>query len=205
MSAPSRVVDLVALSRAGGAPWSTLTIPHAWPPVRLIRLRYDRRTRASVALVEFPPRWSRPACGHYLVGEEFVVLRGRLRVGRERYAAHDWAWLPPSLTRGASAAPEGALALAWFSGAVIWRAGPGVAEPREAVRATLSAPAARLGPLRAPMAGVPGDSALWAGPVPVGRCAEREMVWPASWQWAWVSDREEPPRLAGPVLVRWWT
>lgn len=89
-------------------------MPGSTAPVRLARLS------RTVSLVRFPPGWTRPERGHYLAGEEFVVLEGELRVSGVTYPAGSSGSLPAGAPRWDSASPTGALALAVFDGPPTW-------------------------------------------------------------------------------------
>lgn len=200
-------VDLAAGGRPAG-PWRALGIPGAAPPVQLARLHADALTGASVLLVSFPPGWHRPGTGHYLVGEEFVVLRGDLRVNGERFAAGDWAWAPPLASRAASRSAGGALALAWFSGKARWRDGPGQAPP-VICRAGLLEP----GPRRIGTADVPGGSAVVdlssvkpdGGPARLPAGTDRDLLDAARMRWCFLPAGSTPPACQGSVLLRNWS
>ncbi|WP_395105363.1 cupin domain-containing protein [Actinomadura sp. SCN-SB] len=116
---------------AAELPWRSFTIPSSAPPVRLLRLEVDRSDGSSTSLVRFPPGWSRPDAGHYLVGEEFVVLEGGLTVSGVEYGPGDHGWIPAGATRHGSRTETGALALAWFSGVPDWVDAPGSAPTGE--------------------------------------------------------------------------
>ncbi|WP_327084916.1 hypothetical protein OIE66_21360 [Nonomuraea sp. NBC_01738] len=145
-------------------------IPGANLPVRLSPL-----TRSS-RLVRFPPGWARPEVGHYLAGEEFVVLEGELLVSGVTYRAGHHAWLPAGTMRHDSRAPRGALALACFDAEPTW------------VPSELDEPD---GPsLRTPLAGVvipegglrlTPHSLLFDRPAPLDRPAE--LVTVGTWTW----------------------
>ncbi|TAM87101.1 MAG: hypothetical protein EPN43_09720 [Jatrophihabitans sp.] len=201
MSAPDdgRVVDLLAIG-ADDPRWRATTIPDSAPDVRLIRLHVDRETRASLQLVEFPRGWSRPAPGHYLAGEEFVVLRGAIDLGGTRATAGDWVWVPPLGLRGPTHAPEGMLALAWFSAPAIWQ--QGAAATAGGSLSHRSRPAA--GPLRAPATGVPGTSDAAAAPPSGADGADRDVLCVDGMRWAFVASGADVPALAGPAPIRRW-
>lgn len=187
MDTSVRRLDLRALADGDGPGWTTTTLPGSSAPVRLLRLHHDRATKANVSLVAFPPAWSRAAAGAYTAGEEFLVLRGGLAVSGQRYDAGVRAWLPAGAFRFDSAAPSGALAVAWFSGPPTWvpHRGPGPART------------AALPPVTPPTK-PPTE------PEPVDARRDRELLWPESWQWAWVPAGHPAPRVAEPAFVRFW-
>lgn len=195
-----RVVDLPGLLE-DAAGWFELVIPDATPAVRLLRLHVDPRTRASVALVAFPPGWSRPGAGHYVAGEEFVVLTGSLAVSGHEHRAGSWAWIPPCATRSDSHSQRGALALAWFSGPVLWRGAVGDQSATSEVTYGQPTP----GRLRRHRSGVPGSSHVVAalGNAPLDM--EQDLLSLPDLSWTLLPANHRPPPLNGPVLVRLWT
>lgn len=195
-----RPLDLLAVP-ADAPGWVQMTIPGGTPQVRLLRLHVDRATKASVSLVVFPAGWRRPDIGHYLSGEEFVVLQGSLTVSGAEHEAGQWVWVPPLATRSDSSAPRGALALAWFSGPATWRDGEGEPAATAAVVSARPVP----GPLRVRRPGVPGESCLLAE-LPTGaEPVERELLSLADARWILLPAHRISPPLAGPVLVRHWS
>ncbi|MGH8961638.1 MAG: hypothetical protein ACRDWT_10690 [Jatrophihabitantaceae bacterium] len=191
-----RVLDLLSCRSEDSFEF---TIPDAAPPVRVWRLHVDPETRASLSLVEFPVRWCRPGRGHYLAGEEFVVLRGSLQVSARLSGPGAWAWLPPGVTRWDSCSRDGALALAWFSGPAVWCSGDGP------TAGTGHGGLAAAGPLRVRAPGVPGRSAvlsrLPAKPVQV----DRDVLALRDFSWAFVPAGRAPGPVDGPVLERRWS
>ncbi|NUT11397.1 MAG: hypothetical protein HOQ38_13070, partial [Nonomuraea sp.] len=95
-------------------PGRDVLMPGATLPVRVTPLD------GSTSLVRFPPAWSRPARGHYLAGEEFVVLEGELSISGVAYRAGQHAWLPAGALRHSGAAPGGALTCTFFAGQATW-------------------------------------------------------------------------------------
>jgi hypothetical protein len=200
-AAPDGVHDLLAVGGRPGADWLTTTIPGSSPPVSLQRLHLHRGTKASLSLVRFPAGWARPGVGHYDVGEEFAVLSGVLEVSGIAHRPGDVVYLAPGTRRRDSAAADGVLALAWFSGPPQWHTEPddgcvelpgGYAGP----------PAA--GPLRTASAEVGGGSEL-ADPSPGAPAGtDRDILWLQGTRWTFVPAGAQPPRLPGPALVRTW-
>ncbi|WP_433444138.1 hypothetical protein [Nonomuraea sp. CA-141351] len=160
-------------------------IPGSNLPVRQAPLE------GSAWLVRFPPGWARTERGHYLAGEEFVLLEGELCVSGITYRAGHHGWLPAGALRHSSAAPGGALAFTSFDGEDTW------------VRSDLDEPD---GPtLRTPLetvvipeGGLPltPHSALLDTPVALDRPAE--MITVPTWTWERSTLIPE-----GRVLVRW--
>lgn len=194
----NRPLDLAAVAvHAKG--WRSMTLPDASPAVELHRLFLDAATRTTVSLVRFPPGWQRAVTGHYDVGEEFVLLSGDLTVSGVAYAAGDWAWLPPSSVRSASASRTGALALALFTGVPSWSphappSGSGV----KSLRGKVTAPAL----LR------PDENQGWTDvvkPAPArAGDVSLDVLWPASAMWATAAPGESLPPLPGLAVVRHW-
>ncbi|MFI0353377.1 hypothetical protein [Actinomadura sp. 9N407] len=160
-----------------GLPWKPFTIPGSTPAVDLMRLEADPADGASTLLVRFPPGWNRPGPGHYLSGEEFVVLEGALTVSGVLYGPGDRGWVPAGATRRDSGTETGALALAWFSGAPAYVEGE-AAEPsgRTAERTpllTVPIPDGGL-PLRS---GDTGETRLYER-APASFAAAARVLWP---------------------------
>jgi hypothetical protein len=152
-----------------------------------------RRTRLDgmSALVRFPPGWARPGRGHYLAGEEFVLLEGELSVSGITYAAGHHGWLPAGTLRHSGAAPGGALAFTAFAGEDTWVPsdldepdGPSLRTPLEGV--VIPEGGLRLTP----------HSVLLDTPVALGGPAE--MITVPTWTWERSALIPE-----GRVLVRW--
>ncbi|WP_169988619.1 MULTISPECIES: cupin domain-containing protein [unclassified Microbispora] len=200
-SGEAGVVDLHAPDLA----WTTVPMPGAADPVRLVRLHLDRATRSSVSLVRFPAGWSRPGAGHYTCAEEFVVIEGRISVSGTDVEAGTYAYLPPRATRTATVAGSGGcLAVAWFSGAPVWREGPAADVPdHDPVHGPVHGPP---GLCRRRRPAVPGDSAVLPSVAGLPeRLAEAvDLLFVDSPRWAYVPPGEPLPGLPGPVLARRW-
>jgi hypothetical protein len=129
---PGAVVDLSAPDRLSWveAVLPDSSVPAGSPAPEMVVLgRGAPEGRALWALVRFPPGWARPVGGWYSAEEQVVVLEGRLSVSNVDVEAPGWVCFPPCTPRFASAADEGALALARFSEPPRWVRG----EPPEAV------------------------------------------------------------------------
>lgn len=110
---------------APGTAWEAVHLPGSEPAIRRAVLHREGGGGRSVLAVEFPAGWRRPAAGHFLVDEEFLVLRGRLEISGVGVEAGDVAVVPAGALRAGSAAgTEGCLAVAWFGGVPGWRPGP---------------------------------------------------------------------------------
>jgi hypothetical protein len=110
---------------APGTAWEAVHLPGSEPAIRRAVLHREGRGGRSVLAVEFPAGWRRPAAGHFLVDEEFLVLRGRLEISGVEVRAGEVAVVPAGALRADSAAgPEGCLAVAWFGGVPGWLPGP---------------------------------------------------------------------------------
>jgi hypothetical protein len=192
MVGDATVIDL----RGGDLPWRSMAIPDSAPSVELARLHVDQRTKASVALVRFPPGFARPGVGHYQCAEQFVVLGGAIDVSGIRYVEGDYAYLPARTDRADSGSPGGCLAVAWFSGPPVWSAGRSSAPPDEpGLHGRVGDPAGSVG------GGAYGRDRVAAGPVDV----TTELLWPGSRLWCLLPAGATPPPLPGPVLVREWS
>ncbi|AQZ64250.1 unnamed protein product [[Actinomadura] parvosata subsp. kistnae] len=176
---------LIDLLDDAGLPGRAFLLPGSNVPVRLARLG------CSATLVRFPPGWERAERGHYLAGEEFVLLSGELRVSGITYLPGQHGWLPAGTLRHSCAAPHGALAFTAFAGQATW-----VRSDRDEP----DGPAQRT-PLESvviPRGGLPltPHSALLDTPIPLDRTAEVITV-PT---WTWERSALIPE---GRVLVRW--
>lgn len=114
--------------------WRTITISDGSPPVGLARLDRDGPTGAFAALVRFPAGWERPTAGRYGVEEELLVLEGDFRMSAVAYRSGDYALFPAGYVRSRSAAPRGAVCLAFFGGPADWTRVPEQEPPTAPVR-----------------------------------------------------------------------
>ncbi|KAB8194419.1 hypothetical protein FH608_014390 [Nonomuraea phyllanthi] len=175
------LVDLLAADLPG----RDFLLPGTNLPVRRQRLN------GSAWLVRLPPGWARAEHGHYLAGEEFVLLEGELCVSGVTYRQGQHGWLPAGALRHSSAAPGGALVFTSFDGEDTWVPseldepdGPTLRTPLESV--VIPEGGLRLTP----------HSALLDTPVPLHRPAE--MITVPTWTWELSTLIPE-----GRVLVRW--
>jgi len=99
--------------------WRLVTIPDGSPAVAVARLR-EEAGGAFWALVRFPPGWSRPITGHYLVDEEFWVIEGDLVMNGVTYRPEQGACLRAGTPRSDTRSAAGALAVARFAGPATW-------------------------------------------------------------------------------------
>ncbi|MFI6396276.1 hypothetical protein ACIBHY_07130 [Nonomuraea sp. NPDC050547] len=166
------------------APGPEFHIPGSTLPVRLARLH------GATSVVRFPAGWERRPRGHYLAGEEFVILAGALHVSGVTYAPGHHAWLPAGTLRHDSAAPEGAVALARFAGPPTWvpslldeADGPTVRTPLESVVI--------------PPGGLALSPLSWLRDSPVPLQGSAEIVTVGTWTWQLSAFMPE-----GRVLVR---
>lgn len=174
------LVDLLGAEPSGDA----VLMPGSTTPVRQARLT------CSSSVIRYPPGWARPQRGHYLAGEEFVVLDGELLVSGVAYPAGRHGWLPAGALRHSGAAPAGALVFSAFAGTAAWVPsdldepdGPTLRTPLEGV--VIPAGGLRLTP----------ESVLYDTPEPLDRPAEMIIV--GSWTWELSTVMPE-----GRVLVR---
>lgn len=168
-----------------GLPGRDILLPGSHLPVRMTPLD------GSASLVRFPPGWTRPERGHYLAGEEFVLLAGELRVSGITYLPGQHGWLPAGALRHSGAAPAGALAFTYFAGEAAWVP----SDLDEPDGPTLRTP---LATVVIPEGGLPltPHSVLLDTPVTLGHPAEVITV-PT---WTWERSTLIPE---GRVLVRW--
>jgi hypothetical protein len=94
-------------------------IPDSHPPVGSVRLHSGESGWFS-AVVRFPRGWLRDVKGAYAAAEEFVLLDGTLEMNGLRHAPGSAVRVPQHGVRWRTESPDGALALAWFSGSATW-------------------------------------------------------------------------------------
>lgn len=174
-----------------GADWETLSLPGSQPAIRRTLLHREGRGGASVQGVAFPPGWSRQAAGHFRVAEEFVVLRGWLRLSGVEVGAGDHAVVPAGALRvDSSVSPDGCLAVAWFGGVPHWEPGPAQDDPRPITRHLVDAVLlTEGGRLR---------------PCPPGAIAGPADVVTTGGRWEWIPDGTTAPPPEMPAVVRLW-
>ncbi|HLI14633.1 MAG TPA: DUF4437 domain-containing protein [Acidimicrobiales bacterium] len=97
-------------------PWTSGLYGGARPEVEVRVLSVDDETGASSLLVRYPPGFERREPHRLACDEEFFVLDGSLEVGDLHYGRYCYAHLPAGFERTAMRAPEGALAVTFFSG-----------------------------------------------------------------------------------------
>lgn len=189
---------MATLLRDAVGEWVEVLLPDSDRPVRLLRLRSDPLSKASVSLVRFPPDWRRPTVGYYDSAEEFVILEGGIDV-IGRHTVGDYVYLPPRTVRDHTVSDEGALVLAYFSGAVDWHEGrPAVGPPGDPV---FGAP---RGVMRAAEAQTPPGSYMVLDRFPVEPFTVNADVLgleTCSWEWVPAGARAS---ITGPVHVRTW-
>lgn len=173
-----------------GLPDRDYLIPGSTSPVRLARL-HVRPDGGSTSLVRFPPGWTRPARGHYLAGEEFVVLDGTLHVSGITYRDGDYGWIPAGSLRFDSESPAGALAVALFDGPPAWVGSDGDAGQGAAVHASLRTMTIPDGGLT-----IRPGTVLMAGGTPIAPCEALTM---GDRGWNLIEKGEPLPR--GRVLL----
>jgi hypothetical protein len=78
-------------------------------------LSRDEQTGASSLLVRYPAGWSGPG-GPLTADNELFVLDGALQIGARSYQKYAFAQFPAGFGTGGWSAPEGAIALEFFSG-----------------------------------------------------------------------------------------
>lgn len=99
------------------------TIPGSSPPVTIYRLLLESNG-ASQSVVRFPAGWIRPVTGAYNQFEEVLWLEGSFAMSGQTHGPDTYTWFPVNFVREDSRAPDGALALAWFSGKTTWTVDP---------------------------------------------------------------------------------
>lgn len=190
--------------------WREFTIPGSTPPVSLARL-YLEDGGGVTLLVRFPPGWSRPGTGHYDAIEEVLFLEGGFQMSGATYGPDSYGWFPAGYLRVDSASPDGALALAWFSGVNNWYPGSS-AEAEQTQPATIvahwpSAPllGSPLGQGSARLLHPSAERPTWiVDQVPAGDVSDRvvELFSLSSRRWARVVPGDELPVLDGPAFCR---
>lgn len=183
---------------SGERDWRDIEIGGGTPSVRLERLHYDRATKASTSLVEFPAGWTRPDTGWYPCAEELHVISGSITVSGLTYEAGGYGYMPPFYSRIDSSS-DGCLALAWFSGAPGWNLG--TAEDQITHEGFKSS---NLVGYRTGRTDVIGRSSTYP------KMGERrmpgafEIVDLKTWDWGMFLDEEPFPTVENDVFQRWW-
>lgn len=180
--------------------WQPVEIPGTRVAVELWRLHADSASGANVAVVRFPPGWTRPRSGHYMAAEEMVVLQGAVDVAGLRTAG-DYVYLPPRTLRPPSGSETGCVVLAYFSTLPQWMDGPPGTPPsgtpvhkRKDLRGTL----------RTGTPEVPGSFRVMVAMPAEAQPVDRDVYWPESGHWEWLPGGSEPTLLTGPAYVREW-
>lgn len=174
-----------------GPAWEPLTLPDSRPGVRRAVLHAAGGGGASVQAVDFPPGWRREPAGHFLVDEEFVVLRGWLQLSDVVVRAGEHAVVPAGAVRAdSSAGPGGCLAVAWFGGVPRWHPGPGPA-PAAAVASR-------------PLEGVQLADGGRLRPYPAAEVVGPSDVVTTDGRWTWVPDGATMATPDAVALVRRW-
>lgn len=97
-------------------PWDSEFLAQLRPGVTCRVLSRDDETGACSLVLRYPPGWEAPAGQRLAVDEEFLVIEGALRDGLSAYGYCGFAHLPAGHARGALSAPDGAVAVVFFSG-----------------------------------------------------------------------------------------
>jgi hypothetical protein len=115
-------------------PWQ----PSAWPHLRgcqVKTLSLDPDTGAVSLIVRFPSGWTAATADSLAATEELFVLDGMLELDGRRYGQDCYGWFPAGWRHTARAAPDGAVALAFYGADPGTRpGGPVAGGPGEAVR-----------------------------------------------------------------------
>lgn len=208
MNSPTQPTT-VRLNGSSGSTGEPFDIPGGSEPVSVIRLGFDRETRAFSLQVTFPAGWERPVTGHYVCAEDVVFLSGRLRIGDEIFTGGDWAHMPAGFLRSGMRAEAETLAVARFGGPARWVEGPATSSPpltRRALRdggELAPAPIGGAGVLL--RSGAPASS--WFLPDPpvdaaIASC-DAEIVDLTSRVWHRVGIGAQLPRIIGDAFA--WT
>lgn len=189
--------------------WAPFHIPASTAGVHIAVLRLEPATGARTVVVRFPPGWARPGTGSYTAAEEFVVIEGVLEMSGHRFEPSDWAYVPRGAARHRTRTPDGALAVARFSGPTRWLAETtGTAIVRG--RVECGAPeAARADPLgtggRAWLVREGDPDSGWLVEPGSSRAPsdlDAEVVSVAVRTWAWVPAGAPAPALDAPWFCR---
>jgi hypothetical protein len=103
--------------------WRPAALPDSSPPPSMALLSRGPGGGELFAVVRFPAGWRRERSGWYLVDEQVVVLEGELLIGDATAGEGEWIQIPAGALRGPSRTPDGALAVARFTGPPRWIAG----------------------------------------------------------------------------------
>lgn len=96
-------------------PWQRGLYGGARADVEVRMLSIDNETGASSVLVRYPPGWERNQPERLSADEEFLVLRGHLKIGEVTYGPYGYAHLPSGFERESASSSVGALVVAFYS------------------------------------------------------------------------------------------
>jgi hypothetical protein len=94
-------------------PWQASPWPYL-PGCQIKALSRDLDTGAASLLVRYPSGWAAPAPAPLAAAEELFVLEGMLELDGRRYGQDCYGWFPPGWRHAVRAAPDGAVALAFY-------------------------------------------------------------------------------------------
>lgn len=190
--------------------WRSVPIPESSPEAQMARLHVGA-DGAFVAMVRFPSGWSRPATGWYDHIEEVMWIDGQFEMSSCTYGGGDHTWFPAGYPRERSSSPDGALALAWFSGPSRWSTTPSpVADG--AVRGAVRSSWRALDPVPSPLGSGQGRLLVRGAAhtswildrLPSGTRSPHplDLLSLPALTWSRCEPGEALPALEGPVLCR---
>ncbi len=105
--------------------WQTDILPDALSSLECKVLSMDDETGACSLIVRYPNGWSVSEACHLDGAHEFLLLEGDLEISSQRYPFDSYGYLPAGFTHEGWSAPDGAVALTFFSSAPYVHKGPG--------------------------------------------------------------------------------
>ncbi len=99
--------------------WQEMPMPDATTSVQLATL-HPAGADQFLAMVQFPPGWSRLHAGHYAVDEEFFVLSGDLHINGLCWHEQQYGFVPADTLRLETHSVLGCTAYARFHGNPRW-------------------------------------------------------------------------------------
>ena len=95
--------------------WQTGVLPGPLETVDCKVLSMDGETGACSLIVRYPKGWAQDQAVHLEGAHEFLVLDGALDIAGQHYPFDSYAYLPSGYTHEHWSAPDGAVALTFFS------------------------------------------------------------------------------------------
>ncbi len=102
--------------QAQALPWKRGVHGGARPDVEAKVLSRDADSGEASTLLRYPGGWQRPETEYLTVDEEIFILDGAIEIDGVRYQEGCYAYLPAGYVRHSASAPNGSVALTFYSG-----------------------------------------------------------------------------------------